>query len=300
MTAGQCRRDDCPRARLGYGSWHVALPKLQELRSQGQLGNHCPDLNLYDLQNYVGRAGQEHHEKRKQHHDQKPRQPEDLPPNAASSNSGDNPVKLGRIGDSWHHSDGKHLEATQVEPSAPSEATAGYAVPTHTVACYLAVVQHLWSMLSRRLTNSAGEHHHDRKPMQPEGPPPDVVSSSSGGNSAKLDSDGDWYQPDGERLEVTQVEPSAPSEAATGSDQGGEFMAKGQQPLLGGSIRCSECYSLVERGDTGYEHALCDDCGEKAMERYWGPPRRHGSEDYAVSRVLMEMMRDSEPIVRPQ
>ena len=61
----QCQQNDCPCARLGYRSRHVALPKLQELRSQGQLGNRCPDLNLHDLQNHVGRAGQEHHEKRK-------------------------------------------------------------------------------------------------------------------------------------------------------------------------------------------------------------------------------------------
>ena len=133
-----------------------------------------------------------------------------------------------------------------------------------------------------------------------------MASSSSGGNSVKLDpaavdSDGDWYQSDGECLEVTQVEPPAPIEAATGSDQGSEFMAKSLQPLFGGSIQCSECYSLVELSDTGYEHALCDDCGETAMERYWGPPRRqHGSEDYAVSRVHMETIRDSGPIVRPQ
>jgi hypothetical protein len=44
-----------------------------------------------------------------------------------------------------------------------------------------------------------------------------VASSSSGGNPVKLepvavDSDGDWYQSDGERLEVTQVEPSVPIE----------------------------------------------------------------------------------------
>ena len=50
-------------------------------------------------------------------------------------------------------------------------------------------------------------------------------------------------------------------------------------------IWCSECDSLVELGDTGYEDALCDNCGEEAMERYWGPPRRqHCSEDDAASR----------------
>ena len=229
----QCQRDDCPRARLGYGSRHVALPKLQELRSQGQLENRCPDLNLYDLQNHVGRAGQKHHEKRKHHRDRKPRQPEGPPPNVASSSSGGNPVKLGPIAvepdDDWYHSDGKRLEATQVEPSAPSEAATGHVVSTHvwltllllpvfsalcylnevvrlactsrmarepTVAGHLAFIQHLWRMLSRRPTNSAGEHHRDRKPRQPEGPPPNVASPSSGGNPVKLepvavDSNGD-------------------------------------------------------------------------------------------------------------
>ena len=39
--------------------------------------------------------------------------------------------------------------------------------------------------------------------MQPEGPPPNVASSSSGGNPVKLepaavDSNGDWYQSDGD------------------------------------------------------------------------------------------------------
>jgi len=62
-----------------------------------------------------------------------------------------------------------------------------------------------------------------------------VASSSSGGNPVKLepvavDSDGDWYQSDGKRLEVSQVEPSAPSEASTGSDQGSESMMIDLQP----------------------------------------------------------------------
>ena len=62
-----------------------------------------------------------------------------------------------------------------------------------------------------------------------------VASSSSGGNPVRLepiavDSDGHWYQSDGKRLEVTQVEPSAPSEASTGSDQGSESMVIDLQP----------------------------------------------------------------------
>ena len=111
------------------------------------------------IQNYVGKAGQEHHEKRIHQRDRKPRQPEGLPPKVVSSSSGDNPVKLRHIddswyhsngkhpnavssssadnpvkqwhiGDSWYHSNGKHLEATQVEPSLPSEASTGLAVST--------------------------------------------------------------------------------------------------------------------------------------------------------------------------
>ena len=62
-----------------------------------------------------------------------------------------------------------------------------------------------------------------------------VASSSSGGNPVRLepiavDSDGDWYQSDGKRLEVTQVEPSAPSEASTANDQGSESMVIDLQP----------------------------------------------------------------------
>jgi hypothetical protein len=36
--------------------------------------------------------------------------------------------------------------------------------------------------------------------------------------------------------------------------------------------RCSECDSLVELGDVGYEDELCDNCVDEATERYWGPP----------------------------
>ena len=50
-------------------------------------------------------------------------------------------------------------------------------------------------------------------------------------------------------------------------------------------IRCSECDGFVKLGDTGYEDALCESCGEEGMERYWGPPcSQRCSEDDAVSR----------------
>ena len=57
---GQCQRDDCPRAKLGYGSWHVALPKLQAMWRKGQLENRYPHLNLYDLQDHVEKNGRRH------------------------------------------------------------------------------------------------------------------------------------------------------------------------------------------------------------------------------------------------
>ena len=62
-----------------------------------------------------------------------------------------------------------------------------------------------------------------------------VASSSSGGNPVRLktvevDPDGDWYQPDGKCLVVPQVEPSAPSEAPTGSDQESKPMGIYLQP----------------------------------------------------------------------
>ncbi len=142
----------------------------------------------------------------------------------ASSSFGGKPVKLEPIAvdsyNDWYQPDGKCLEATQVEPSAPSEATTGYAVSTHvwltilllpvvsalcylnevvrlactsrmalepTVAGHLAFIQHLWRMLSRRPTNSTGRHHRDQTPKQPEGPPPNVASPGSGGNPVKLE-----------------------------------------------------------------------------------------------------------------
>ncbi len=62
-----CERDDCPRARLGHGSWHAALPGLQELWSQNQLVDLYPHLSLSALQDHVERIGRERQEKRELH-----------------------------------------------------------------------------------------------------------------------------------------------------------------------------------------------------------------------------------------
>ena len=49
--------------------------------------------------------------------------------------------------------------------------------------------------------------------------------------------------------------------------------------------RCSECDSLVELGDIGYEDELCDNCVDEATERYWGPPHADRcTEGYASPR----------------
>jgi len=129
-----CQRSNCPRARLGFGAWHVALPKLQALANQGSLQNRYPDLNLPDLEDHVERTAREHgdrhfarrllaeteegstvsitglrlseydrsrmrteirkHAERQPGTWRKPRQPEQPPPNVASSSSGGNPAKL--------------------------------------------------------------------------------------------------------------------------------------------------------------------------------------------------------------
>ena len=54
----ECERVDCPRARLGYGSWHKALPKLQEMDRMGQLRVKYPDINFIILEDHVSRMGE--------------------------------------------------------------------------------------------------------------------------------------------------------------------------------------------------------------------------------------------------
>ena len=53
---GRCQRHDCPRARLGHGSWQVALPKLLELCSKGKLADRYPQLDLAVLRSHVEKA----------------------------------------------------------------------------------------------------------------------------------------------------------------------------------------------------------------------------------------------------
>ena len=58
-----CSREDCPRDKLGYGSWHRALPKLQQL-SASELKRMYPLLNLRDLEIHVKREGRRHYERK--------------------------------------------------------------------------------------------------------------------------------------------------------------------------------------------------------------------------------------------
>ena len=130
---GQCQRDDCPRARLGHGSWRVALPKLQEMRSKGKLADRYPQLDLAVLRDHVERGIEQRleHERRQHHrtqrgnsldrgrqHDRedqseqerqrehsegrrrvwrKPRQPNSPPPSMASSSTSQLPVQKIKI-----------------------------------------------------------------------------------------------------------------------------------------------------------------------------------------------------------
>ena len=48
---------------MGYGSWHIALPKLQKL-SAVELKHSYPKLNLRDLEAHVKQAGRRHDERR--------------------------------------------------------------------------------------------------------------------------------------------------------------------------------------------------------------------------------------------
>ena len=45
----ECERVNCPRAQLGDGSWHKALPKLQELNGKGLMRGRYPDIDLNDV-----------------------------------------------------------------------------------------------------------------------------------------------------------------------------------------------------------------------------------------------------------
>ena len=45
----ECERVDCPRSQLGDGSWHKALPKLQELNGRGLMRRRYPDIDLNDV-----------------------------------------------------------------------------------------------------------------------------------------------------------------------------------------------------------------------------------------------------------
>jgi hypothetical protein len=165
---GQCQRDDCPRARLGHGAWHVALPKLQELMSKGQLENRYPDLNLYDLQNHVKRTGQKHHEEREHHRDRK-----------------------ARIST---HERREKAQDRGCRREEPPEVHLSESEKSHLRAIIRGREEqpkcHLFSGSERSEKKRTW-----RKPRQPEGPPPNVASSCSGGNPVKrepvaVDSDG--------------------------------------------------------------------------------------------------------------
>ena len=52
---GACGRRDCPRAILGHGSWHIALPKLRAMNYKGKMCSRYPDLDLRDLGEHVAR-----------------------------------------------------------------------------------------------------------------------------------------------------------------------------------------------------------------------------------------------------
>ena len=51
---GSCQRRNCPRATLGRGCWHLALPKLRALNDRSELFDRYPDIQ--ELEEHVERA----------------------------------------------------------------------------------------------------------------------------------------------------------------------------------------------------------------------------------------------------
>ena len=99
--------------------------------------------------------------------------------------------------------------------------------------------------------------------------------------------------PDNSRsLEVPQANATASIHAIAGDSQQHitrlrnrftpQPLRSKQAGLYTTDTRCSECDSLVELGDVGYEDELCDNCVDEATDRYWGQPHvDHCTEDDA-------------------
>ena len=169
-NGGQCLRDDCPRARLGHGAWHIALPKLQAL-SKAQLKNRYPRLNIYDLQDHVEKNGQRHYERR-----------------------ADRRRECDQI-----RGEASGARRKPRQPESPPQ------VARKTASALLAEIKaQLLAREKNEASSSTEENPTKRRRLrQPESRPPNGASSSTGGNPVRLqpvvldssgaDRDGDGY-----------------------------------------------------------------------------------------------------------
>ncbi len=206
-----------------------------------------------------------------------------------------------------HSSDGPQsgsepLEAPQVDLSAPSEATTRYRAPIHILVTnfllpMISALRRLHGMTSMAHTPARGQGllaanfqaatqrlrklsimmSGMRRSRRPHGP-------------TSEDPDGNCCEPEAKSLEVPQAKAAVAIHATARDGQQDitrlvnrftpQPLRRKQAGRYMTDTRCSECDSLVELGDVGYEDALCDNCVDEATERYWGPPHAdHCTED---------------------
>ena len=192
-----------------------------------------------------------------------------------------------------HSSDGPQsgsepLEAPQVDLSVPSEATTGRRAPVHILVTnfllpMISTLRRLHVMTKIAYITAMGRGSLaaiSQATMQRLRELSIMVSGMRRSRSSHGPTSED---PDNSRsLEVPQAKATVAIHAIAGDGQQDITRLRNRfkpQPLRSKQAglhitdtRCSECDSLVELGDVGYEDELCDNCVDEATERYWGPP----------------------------
>ena len=188
------------------------------------------------------------------------------------------------------------LEATQVDLSVPSGATTGRRAPAHIpgrsfLLPMISILRRLYVMAEavyNTATNQGPLAAISQLTMQRLQELSIMVSRIRRSRSSHGPTSED---PDNSRsLEVPQANATAAIQAIARDGQRNITEPRHQltpQPLRSKQAglyitdtRCSECDSLVELGDVGYEDELCDNCVEEQTYRYWGQPHDdHCTED---------------------
>ena len=193
-------------------------------------------------------------------------------------------------------SDSESLEAPQVDLSVPSEATTGRRAPAHILVRsfllpMISILRRLHVMAEAVYSTATGPGPLtaiSQLTMQRLQELSIMVSRIRRSRSSHGPTSED---PDNSRsLEVPQANATAAIHAIAGDSQRNITKPRHQltpQPLRSKQAglyitdtRCSECDSLVELGDVGYEDELCDNCVDEQTDRYWGQPHvDHCTED---------------------